>query len=151
AFYAYVCEREKEIFKRFRSAFERPSVVVVPPFAYRPNGIVEFDVIGEPPDLERILDRLPEEISAQVSEVGEYDMRPGAPAANLTSRQREAVQAALDVGYYEVPRTGSVADVADILGCATSTASNHLQKAEGRLIRQFIGAGSTESGEFGCL
>ena len=121
-FYAYVREREKEVFTRFRSAFARPSLVVVPPLAYRPHGRVDFDVVGEPTDLEEILDRLPESITVEVSEVGEYDARPGVPVVELTARQREALQAALDVGYYECPRTGSIADVAESLGCATSTA-----------------------------
>ncbi|PCR92641.1 transcriptional regulator [Natrinema ejinorense] len=141
SFYAYVQEREQEIFKRFRTAFQQPSVVVVPPLAYRPNGRVDFDVVGEPDDLAGILDRLPDEIAAAVSEVGEYDARPGVPAVNLTARQREALRAAVEVGFYEYPRIGSVADVAEILDCATSTASNHLQKAEARLVRQFIGNG----------
>ncbi|WP_238392141.1 helix-turn-helix domain-containing protein [Halorussus amylolyticus] len=137
SFYAYVREREKDVFKRFRTAFEQPSVVLVPPLAYRPNGRVDFDIVGEPEALGGVLDRLPEEITTEVSEVGEYDARPGIPAVNLTARQREALQAAVKVGYYEHPRTGSVADVAEVLDCATSTASNHLQKAEVRLIRQF--------------
>lgn len=138
SFYAYVREREKEIFERFRTAFEQPSVVVVPPLAYRPNGRVDFDVGGEAEDLAMILDNLPEEITVSVSEVGEYDARPGVPAIDLTARQREAVRAAAEVGYYEFPRTGSIADVAERLDCATSTASNHLQKAEARLVSQFI-------------
>ncbi|WP_238717466.1 helix-turn-helix domain-containing protein [Natronorubrum halophilum] len=139
SFYAYVQEREKEIFKRFRTAFQKPSVVVVPPLAYRPNGRVDFNVVGKPEDLAGILDRLPDEITAEVSEIGEYDVRPSVPAADLTARQREALRAAVEVGFYEYPRTGSVADVAEILDCATSTASNHLQKAEARLVRRFIG------------
>ncbi len=142
-FYAYVRESEKEIFERFREAFARPSLVVVPPLAYRPNGIVEFDVVGEPADLELILDELPEEISAQISKIGEYDARPGLPAVTLTSKQREAVRAALDVGYYEFPRTGDIADVAELLDCAKSTASSHLQKAEGKLARQLVGRGES--------
>ena len=143
AFYAYVRESEKEVFERFREAFARPSLVVVPPLAYRPKGIVDFDVVGKPADLERVLDGLPEEISAEVSKIGEYDARPGLPAVDLTARQREAVRAALDVGYYEFPRTGEIADVADALGCAKSTASNHLQKAEGRLVSQLLGRGES--------
>lgn len=139
AFYAYLREREMEIFQRFRAAFERPSLIVVPPLAYRPNGRVDFDVGGNAADLEGLLERLPEEITAAVAEVGEYDVRPGVPADALTTRQREAVRAALDVGYYEVPRSGSVADVAERLDCATSTASNHLQKAQARLAREFVG------------
>lgn len=133
-FYAYVRERDTERFRRFRAAFEQPSVMVVPPLSYRPHGVLTFDVVGEPTALEAVLDELPEGITAEVREVGEYDARPGALAADLTARQREALVAAREVGYYEVPREGSVADVADVLDCAPSTASNHLQKAEARLI-----------------
>jgi hypothetical protein len=53
-------------------------------------------------------------------------------------RQREAITAASEVGYYDVPRTGSVAEVADRLGCAKSTASNHLRKAEARLVGEVV-------------
>jgi predicted DNA binding protein len=138
AFYAYVRERDTERFRRFRAAFEQPTLMVVPPLSYRPHGVLAFDVVGEPEALEAVLDELPEGITAEIREVGEYDARPGALAADLTARQREALATARDVGYYEVPREGSVADVADALGCAPSTASNHLRKAEARLIgREF--------------
>jgi hypothetical protein len=136
AFYAFVRERETEQFRRFYAAFEQPSLMVVPPFAYRPNGILTFDMVGEPAALEGVLDGLPEGITAEVREVGEYDTRPGTPAAKITGRQREALAAARRVGYYEVPREGGVADVAADLGCAPSTASNHLRKAEVRLVEQ---------------
>lgn len=133
-FYAYLRERDTERFQRFRSAFEQPSIMVVPPLSYHPYGVLTFDVVGEPTALEAVLDELPEGITAEIREVGEYDTRPGALTADLTTRQREALIAAREVGYYEVPREGSVADVAEILDCAPSTASNHLQKAEARLI-----------------
>lgn len=133
-FYAYLRERDTERFRRFRAAFEQPSIMVVPPLSYRPHGVLTFDVVGEPDALEAVLDELPEGITAEVREIGEYDTRPGAFAAGLTSRQREALIAARETGYYEVPREGSVADVADRLDCAPSTASNHLQKAEAHLI-----------------
>lgn len=136
AFYATVRERDTERFRRFRAAFEQPSLMVVPPLAYRPNGVMAFDVVGEPTALEAVLDGLPAGITAEVHEVGEYDARPGTPGAALTDRQREALAAARRVGYYEVPRTGSVADVAAELRCAPSTASNHLRKAEARLVER---------------
>lgn len=136
AFYAVVRERETEQFRRFHAAFEQPTLMVVPPLAYRPHGIMAFDVVGEPAALEGVLDGLPEGIAAEVREVGEYDTRPGTLATDLTARQREALAAARRVGYYEIPRTGSVADVAAALDCAPSTASNHLRKAEIRLVER---------------
>lgn len=111
AFYAYLRERDTDRFQRFRAAFEQPSLMVVPPLDYRSNGMLAFDVVGEPAALEAVLDHLPEGITAEVREVGEYDARPGQFAANLTARQREALVAARDAG--EVPREGSVADVAE--------------------------------------
>lgn len=139
AFYATVRERDTEQFRRFRAAFEQPTLMVVPPLAYRPHGIMAFDVVGEPAALEGVLDELPAGITAEVREIGEYDTRPGTPGADLTARQREALAAARRVGYYEVPREGSVADVARELDCAPSTASNHLRKAETRLVEQEFG------------
>ena len=135
-FYAYIRERDTERFRRFRAAFEQPSLMVIPPLSYRPHGVLAFDVVGEPEALEAVLSELPNGITAEVREVGEYDARPGTLAADLTARQREALTAAREVGYYEIPRGGSVADVADVLDCAPSTASNHLQKAEARLIER---------------
>lgn len=139
AFYAYLRERDTDRFRRFRAAFEQPSLMVIPPLDYRSNGMLVFDAVGEPTALEAVLDNLPEGITAEVREVGEYDARPGTFAATLTERQREALAVARDVGYYEVPREGSVAEVAEALGCAPSTASNHLQKAERQLIERMFG------------
>lgn len=44
------------------------------------------------------------------------------------------IQAALSLGYYEVPRTASHEDVAEELDCAPSTAAEHLRKAEATVI-----------------
>ncbi|WP_255190928.1 helix-turn-helix domain-containing protein [Natronobeatus ordinarius] len=56
----------------------------------------------------------------------------------LTERQREVLQAALEVNYYETPRRATAADVADHLGCTASTASEHLREAEARVIRELF-------------
>lgn len=136
AFYAFVRGRETEQSRQFYTAFEQPTLVVVPPIAYRPHGIVLFDVVGEPAALEQVRDELPDGITVTIREVGEYDASPGTFAIDLTARQREALAAGREVGYYDVPRSGSVEDVAEVLGCAPSTASNHLRKAEARLVER---------------
>ncbi len=50
-------------------------------------------------------------------------------------RQRAAVRAAVDLGYYDQPRRATHGDVAERLGCAASTASEYLRKAEAKLVR----------------
>lgn len=51
-------------------------------------------------------------------------------AGTFTERQRAAGDTALRLGYYEVPRDGTLDDVAEALGCAESTASVLLRRAE---------------------
>jgi predicted DNA binding protein len=51
----------------------------------------------------------------------------------LTDRQREVLDVALDLGYYEVPRRATHRDVAERLGLSVGTVSEHLQKIESRV------------------
>lgn len=52
----------------------------------------------------------------------------------LTDRQREILDAAIESGYYTVPRQVTSTEVADAVGCAPSTASEHLRKIEARVL-----------------
>ncbi|MBX0287507.1 helix-turn-helix domain-containing protein [Halomicroarcula sp. F28] len=59
-------------------------------------------------------------------------------ASLLSDRQQEAIQTALELGYYEIPRAVSHEDVADHIGCAPSTAAEHLRKAESTLLGSLL-------------
>jgi hypothetical protein len=54
--------------------------------------------------------------------------------AHLTDRQREVLEAAFEAGYYEWPRECTGAEVADRLGIASSTFSEHIHAAERKLL-----------------
>ncbi|NNC24743.1 bacterio-opsin activator, partial [Salinisphaera sp. USBA-960] len=62
-------------------------------------------------------------------------------SSQLTDRQRAALETAVATGYYEIPREGSVADVADALDCSTSTAGELLRKSEATVLREFVDSG----------
>ena len=53
---------------------------------------------------------------------------------DLTDRQLEALLAAHDRGYYEVPRETTTADVADEMGVQRRTAEEHLRRAERKVV-----------------
>ncbi|WP_255152618.1 helix-turn-helix domain-containing protein [Halorarius halobius] len=55
-------------------------------------------------------------------------------------RQREALQVAVALGYYDTPREATHADIAEELGCAPNTASDHLQNGEAKLVRAELAA-----------
>jgi len=58
---------------------------------------------------------------------------------DVRDRQLAAVSTALQLGYYEVPREGTLSDVADELGCAESTASVLLRRAERDVLSHIFG------------
>ncbi len=64
---------------------------------------------------------------------------------DLTQRQREALGAAIAAGYYGHEKDASVEDVATELGVGTTTAWEHLARAEGKMMAdlgEFLDAGT---------
>lgn len=139
SFYLHVHETPGESALDFRAAFAATDLVAVPPLVYEPGGRLSLGVVGPPADLRAALSSLPAGVDYDVSRIGEYRGGGRTAGAGLTARQREALRVAREVGYYAVPRTGSVADVAAELDCAKSTASAHLRKAEAALVDAYLG------------
>jgi predicted DNA binding protein len=109
-------------------------VVLRTPIVYR-DGAMHLRAIGDPGQLQRTIDRGPTGMTVTVEEVGTFRGGLDTPHADLTDRQREALETAAELGYYEMPRGATHEDVADALGCAPQTASDHLQKAEAAVVR----------------
>lgn len=55
----------------------------------------------------------------------------------LTDRQREVVTAAIDEGYYAVPREATLTEVAERLGVSKATCSDVLHRAESSIVTWF--------------
>jgi predicted DNA binding protein len=64
----------------------------------------------------------------------------------LTPKQRKALVAAYQSGYYDIPKRADSADVARALALGKSTTLEHLRKAEKRLLDHFMDAGAEPSG-----
>lgn len=73
-------------------------------------------------------------IAPGLRKLGDFDGR-SAPMDSLTDRQLEVIQTAYDMGYYEVPREVSSADIAEALDLDPSTVAEHLQRAERNLLQ----------------
>jgi predicted DNA binding protein len=61
------------------------------------------------------------------------------PTDLLTDRQRRVITEAVERGYYDSPRGCSLTDLATVLSVSKSTTSGVLHRAEGRIIKEFIG------------
>lgn len=86
--------------------------------------IRHFQEAGVVPDLHRL---------------GEYDGGERAMEV-LTDRQLEVIQTAFDMGFYDIPRSASMDDIAAEVGVDSSTVAEHLQRAERNLLSQQFAA-----------
>lgn len=137
-FFVYAHATLREQFKPLVETFRRKRVVTIPPIVFGSDRTIRLTVIGESAELQAFVDELPAGIDIDTLRIG-GDIDPF--RGGLTDRQREALSAAWTIGYYEVPREGDLAAVADELGCATSTASDLLRRAEAQLVADALGEG----------
>jgi hypothetical protein len=67
--------------------------------------------------------------------------------AELPYEQREAIETAVRMGYYQTPRGTSMSEVADALGVPRSTLQYRLQQAESWIIGNFVSQSVADIGE----
>lgn len=128
ATYAYVSQSSFELDAEVMALVRDATVAFLPPITFEETGTVRFEAVGERASLSRFHGALREALPTRIERVRAYEGR--SRPTGLTDRQLAALSAAVDVGYYELPRTGSVADVAAELDCAPSTAGELLRRAE---------------------
>lgn len=139
SFYAYqVCdvpEPARELF----GALSTGRTIVIPPTEYAQDGTVSLSLLGTSGDLQAAIDDIPEPVEVDVHEITGLDRAANALESVLSERQRAVIDTALERGYYEIPREASHEDVAEAVGCAPSTAAEHLRKAESALVKSVLG------------
>ncbi|RQH00911.1 helix-turn-helix domain-containing protein [Natrarchaeobius oligotrophus] len=133
-FYGYVEMELREADATFMGSFDVPGLVIVPPIVYTGRETVHVTVLGEPDALAGVLEAFPEDVGVEVERVSDHQRRAETLAGRLTARQFEAMEVAREVGYYDVPRSGSLADVAADLECSESAASTLLRTVESELV-----------------
>lgn len=76
-------------------------------------------------DAKQSVDAIPEETPV---------LTAGDTLPELTRKQRTVLTAAIDAGYYELPREVTTTELADELGLARRTAEEHLRRAEKKVV-----------------
>ncbi|MFT4904449.1 MAG: putative DNA binding protein [Natronomonas sp.] len=110
--------------------------VVDTPIEYGPEGAFRVAVIGQEKTVRRAIDDIPDEIRVELEQLSDYDPELRELSSLLTDRQREILDTAADLGYYEVPRRATHQDIADELDLSTTTVGEHLRKIEARMLSE---------------
>lgn len=107
-------------------------VVMETPVRFTSDGALRVTYLGTDDAFKQLFERTVREdvLAFEIVEKGDYDPDTSSLARGLTARQREVLNAAVDVGYYSAPREATHADVASVVGIAPTTVGEHLRKAE---------------------
>jgi predicted DNA binding protein len=110
------------------------------------DGWYELDITGTRSEFDRIRADLD---AADQS----YELRSLVEASEstgpLTDRQREVLEAAIDEGYFDVPRTCTLSELATTLGIDKSTASEIVRRGQARLVKQSLTGARQVGGDAG--
>lgn len=133
--YVYVRDATTDALQELFSPISSGGLVVVPPIEYEPDGSVVFSIFGPDDELQAAIESVSVPVDVTIEAVGGLAGTTAAVEALLTDRQREVVETAVELGYYDIPRTASQEEIAIELDCAPSTTAEHLRKAESRVLR----------------
>ncbi len=130
---AFVHVSERRALAELLAIAEAHALVLDPPFPFTEDG-VSVTVVGEEAALQAAYADVSEAVPVTVEWVGEYEAPRSGPLARLTERQRTALEAAHEMGFYETPREVSYEDIAAELDIAPTTANELLRRAEARVV-----------------
>lgn len=111
------------------------------------NGQMSFDLLVEDRDsIGDAVSLLREFGSVQVERIAQDFRSHVIPSVtewqnllqSVPDRQREILNTAMEMGYYELPREATLQELADEVGVAKTTVSQHLRKAERHIIKFVI-------------
>lgn len=138
SFYLYVQCMSTAILRRLMNSFTNGSLLVVPPVECHQDGSLLMTFVGSSTEIQAAIDGVPKGITTTIEEVGGGEIHRDGIANQLSDRQREAIITGIEVGYYDTPRQATNNDIATSMGCSPSTASEHLRKAESKLIKSIF-------------
>lgn len=110
------------------------------------DGTEHYEIIGEPEDLQGILDRMATEGDLEVEMIEElapayHDRDDELPlGVELTAKQIEALTWAHADGYFQWPRQRSASDIASKVDISLSAFLDRLRQAEARILERFVQA-----------
>lgn len=133
--YVYVRDSTTDPLQEMFGPISSGGLVVVPPIEYETDGTVAFSIFGPDDELQNAVKNISVPVDVTIEAVGGLARTRAAVEARLTERQRDAVETAVELGYYDIPRRATQEDIAAELDCAPSTAAEHLRKAESRVLR----------------
>lgn len=114
-------------------------VVVDWPLVFLDDEEFRVRLLGDGREIRDALSHVPDEIELTIDRTGDYRPEREDVVSRLTKREREVLEAAVDLGYYRNPRGTNYAELAAELECSTGTVGEHLRNAEAKVMTELLG------------
>ncbi|MDJ1430738.1 helix-turn-helix domain-containing protein [Halostagnicola sp. A-GB9-2] len=137
-FYLYARGAVTKSGRIFIDAVSQPGLIAVPPVEYQSDGTIRLTTIGPSDAIQAAVENISDLMTVDVVSIGEFRAGRIDSRAALTQRQFEAVSAAVDCGYYRMPREGSLEEIAARLECSSGTAGELLRRAERTVMTRLV-------------
>lgn len=102
--------------------------------------------VGDESELRELLEETRQTIDVTVEKVGDFEPVSTRRAPELSDQQASVLAVAVELGYYDVPRNTTYADIAEAVDSSASAVGQHLRRAEAQVMRGVAGP-MTEAGE----
>lgn len=131
--FCFVHVDERDFLSDLLEIAESNALVLDRPIQFVEDG-VRLTIAGTSESLREAFQEATGQVSADVEWSGEYEPDLSGALVSLTSRQRDAIRTAYELGFYEKPRQVGYEEIGEQLGCAPSTANELLRRAETEII-----------------
>lgn len=108
------------------------------PLEFTRRGGLRVTMIGDVKSFQKAVPDVPDGIRLKLLKTGTYEPDTDRLFSQLTERQQEILQTAVDMGYYNVPRQVTHEDIGTALGCTGGTVGGHLRKIESKILSQIV-------------
>lgn len=99
---------------------------------------IDVSVVGTQEEISQSIEQYNNEgVEVVLRRISDYT-GPETTLDALTERQREVLEKAYELGYFNMPRNASASDVAEELGLSLSTVTEHLHRAEHNLLSKLF-------------
>lgn len=134
--------RPDETFQQLLDIHRSYGVSVNFPITYRTHDPVTVEMVelGPKDELRRRIDATREIATVRVTQLNPYEPSTRQLYQELTDRQREVLETAVELGYYRNPREATHADIAEALSCSASVVGQHLRRIETTLVTSVVPA-----------
>jgi DNA-binding CsgD family transcriptional regulator len=135
---AYIHVDANETVESLLRILQENEIVIDPPIDCLPDGAVRVTLVGRSAAIRRAVDAVPGHLTMTLESLGDYQPDSSQLVARLTDRQREILEAAVELGYYEVPRRATHDEIAAEVGLSAGTVGEHLRKVEGKVLSTLV-------------